>query len=165
MYSWPGAYEECINIAAVEKADGLPVAVFSNSNNQVDYAGIGVNVLSLWPGGSVQRLSGTSMASPHVAGLVACILSKNKTDDRPDDEVITTDPGCCGLCGNVADVSDNANSASGVFEEVKDDATLRKLLNETFLVDIGVTGPDNETGLGFLSYLSKDELVSILDTL
>ena len=37
------------------------------------------------------RLSGTSMASPHVAGLVACVLSKELATDRPDD-VIITDP-------------------------------------------------------------------------
>jgi hypothetical protein len=40
---------------------------------------------------------------------------------------------------------------------VEDDASLRKLLNEKFVVDIGVTGPDNATGLGFLTYLNEEE--------
>ena len=40
---------------------------------------------------------------------------------------------------------------------VEDDASLRKLLNEKFCVDIGVTGPDNATGLGFLTYLNAEE--------
>jgi hypothetical protein len=38
-------------------------------------------------------------------------------------------------------------------------AALRKLVNEKFVIDIGITGPDHETGLGFITYLSKDELM------
>jgi hypothetical protein len=51
MESYPANYEECMSIAAVSKKNGLPVAVFSNSNPQVDYAGIGVDVVSFKPGG------------------------------------------------------------------------------------------------------------------
>jgi len=42
---------------------------------------------------------------------------------------------------------------------LKDDKTLRKLLKKKFLIDIGVTIPDNETGLGlgFLTFLTKVE--------
>jgi len=172
--SYPATYTECISTAAVQKKDGLPVASFSNSNNAVDYAGIGVNVLSFKPGGDVMRLSGTSMASPHVAGLVACILSTSQVGERPDDEVLPPDEDtpstgfdCCGLFGSssVPPPADSAPSPSGEFGKVKDDASLREVLNEKFLKDIGVTGPDNETGLGFLSYLSKDELMAILDSL
>jgi len=168
--SYPASYTECISIAAVTKKDGLPIANFSNSNNEVDYAGIGVNVLSFKPGGDVMRLSGTSMASPHVAGLVACILSTSQVGERPDDEVLPPDEdkpskGCCGLFGSRSAPADSAPSPSSEFGKVKDDSSLREVLNEKFLKDIGVTGPDNETGLGFLSYLSKDELMAILDSL
>ena len=37
----------------------------------VDLMAPGVGVLSAWPGGDTRRLSGTSMATPHVAGLAA----------------------------------------------------------------------------------------------
>ena len=40
---------------------------------------------------------------------------------------------------------------------VEDDESLRKLLNDKFVVDIDVTGPDNATGLGFLTYLNEEE--------
>jgi len=76
--SYPAYYPECMSIAAVSKRKGLPVAVFSNSNVQVDYAGIGVQVLSLKPGGGTQFMSGTSMACPHVCGFIAAIMSNGR---------------------------------------------------------------------------------------
>jgi len=46
-------------------------AYFSNYGNPpVDYCAPGYNVLSLAPGGGTASMSGTSMASPHVAGLL-----------------------------------------------------------------------------------------------
>ena len=90
-YSYPAFYEECISIAAVSKKNGFPVAVFSNSNSQVDYAGIGVDVASMEPGGGYQTMSGTSMASPHVAGLIACLLSDNSSVKKNiDDKALRT---------------------------------------------------------------------------
>jgi len=82
--SYPAAYEQCISIAAVSKKKGFPVAVFSNSNAQVDYSGIGVDVVSFKPGGGFQEMSGTSMASPHVAGLVACLMSDGRIQGGND---------------------------------------------------------------------------------
>mgnify|MGYP000490871509 CR=1 FL=1 len=73
--SFPACYKECISVAAVAKVQGLPVAVFSNSNKLIDCAGIGVDVVSFKPGGDNQIMSGTSMACPHVCGLIACLLS------------------------------------------------------------------------------------------
>ena len=57
---YPALWDEAISIAAVGKQNELPVASFSSSNPQVDYAGIGVDVKSLKPGGGVQRMSGES---------------------------------------------------------------------------------------------------------
>jgi subtilisin family serine protease len=74
-FSYPAQYEECLSIAAVSNHNGLPVAHFSNSNVSVDYAGIGVDVISLKPGGGYQSMSGTSMACPHVCGFIAALLS------------------------------------------------------------------------------------------
>ena len=73
---YPAYFSECISIAAVSKKKGFPVAVFSNSNKEVDYAGIGVSVDSFSPGGGFKKMSGTSMACPHACGLVACLIQK-----------------------------------------------------------------------------------------
>lgn len=64
-------------MAAIGKAEGLPVARFSNSNVQVDYSGVGVDVISFKPYGGFQKMSGTSMACPHVCGFIAAISSPN----------------------------------------------------------------------------------------
>ncbi len=45
-------------------------ASFSNYGSPVDFAAPGVNVLSSRPGGGTIAMSGTSMAAPHVAGLL-----------------------------------------------------------------------------------------------
>lgn len=75
----------------MSKKDGFPVAVFSNSNVQVDYAGIGVDVISFKPDtNGFQKMSGTSMASPHVAGFIACLMTDGriKGDGRARDKAV-----------------------------------------------------------------------------
>ena len=57
-FSYPAMWDEAISVAAVSKRGDLPVAIFSNSNPQVDYAGIGVDVVSFKPGGGFQTMSG-----------------------------------------------------------------------------------------------------------
>lgn len=66
----PAAGTGIISVGALqEAANGLKVAYFSN--NQVDIAGPGVDVMSAFPGGGLRSMSGTSMATPHVAGVAA----------------------------------------------------------------------------------------------
>jgi len=87
-YRYPAMNSKTISVAAVSKEKGLPTADFSNNNNAVDYAGIGVDVISFEAlSGGYKLMSGTSMASPHVCGFVAALMTK----DRPYSDIIKDD--------------------------------------------------------------------------
>ncbi|OCF45887.1 cerevisin [Kwoniella heveanensis CBS 569] len=71
----PAAAEKAVTVGASTLGDER--AYFSNHGKCVDIFAPGLNILSTWTGGNetFNTISGTSMASPHICGLLAYLLS------------------------------------------------------------------------------------------
>ena len=86
----PANHQDVITVSALADSNGMcgggggntsygaddTLATFSNYGDDVEIAGPGVDIYSTLPGG-YGTYSGTSMASPHVAGAAALIVADN----------------------------------------------------------------------------------------
>jgi subtilisin family serine protease len=88
----PAAYDEVITVSAFGDSDGEPggdgqitcfddqddtFAWYSNFGSDVDIAAPGDCIKSTWLDNGTKRISGTSMATPHVTGAAALYLAAN----------------------------------------------------------------------------------------
>lgn len=72
---FPGAYSSTIAVGAIDSQYNL--ATFSSVGSELDVVAPGVSILSTYKDGTYKVLNGTSMATPHVAGLAALFKEKN----------------------------------------------------------------------------------------
>ncbi|MCA1842412.1 MAG: S8 family serine peptidase [Actinobacteria bacterium] len=110
--STPGAYDEVLAVTAMADFDGLPgglsstapcaykgqddtAATFSDyavpgsADAKHTIAAPGVCITSTWNDGGVETISGTSMASPHIAGLVARCIDAGPCADMTPAQIVT----------------------------------------------------------------------------
>jgi subtilisin family serine protease len=86
---WPAMYDEVIAVSAVD--EHLNRATFSNYGIKNEIAAPGVNIVSTYKQGQYARLSGTSMATPLIAGAIALIIARHKENTnglKPDVEEV-----------------------------------------------------------------------------
>lgn len=74
---YPAKYDSVIAVAATDIGDNR--ASFSSTGPKVEMAAPGVSIYSTIPGNQYAYYSGTSMASPHVAGVAALVYRSGLT--------------------------------------------------------------------------------------
>ncbi len=98
----PASTPEAITVSALDDRNGEvsginnnldPLASFSNIGTCVDIIAPGVYIYSTWKDSSYNTISGTSMATPHVAGAAAVYLSNNPNAHPSDVTAVLTDNG------------------------------------------------------------------------
>lgn len=78
--NYPAKYKETIAIGAFDESGRL--ANFSTTGSELDFVAPGVDIYSTWVNDSYASISGTSMATPFVAGIIALMLSKHKKQEE-----------------------------------------------------------------------------------
>ena len=90
----PAGYDVGIVVSAYDASGGdRGFASFSNYGGEVDIAAPGVKIESTWPGGDYARLSGTSMATPAVAGAAAVAMAIGGEMDVEEMRALLRDTG------------------------------------------------------------------------
>lgn len=73
---YPARYKGVIGVSAIDQNGKL--AEFSSRGKGADRKAPGVEILSTWPGNQFRTLNGTSMAAPHITGLMALRRARRK---------------------------------------------------------------------------------------
>jgi subtilisin family serine protease len=74
---YPGRLDEVLAVSAT--TDGDLLASFSNRGPGVAFCAPGEGITTLTKGGTAATQSGTSFAAPHVSGVLALMLSVNRS--------------------------------------------------------------------------------------
>jgi subtilisin len=95
--SYPAAEPECVAISSTNSSDGL--SYFSSQGPEIELAAPGSSIFSTYYGDTYDTLSGTSMATPHVAGAAGLLMANGYSNTEARDQLSGTAENL-GLSGN-----------------------------------------------------------------
>jgi subtilisin len=73
--SFPCEYASVVSVASHETND--PYLFYYNPAPPTEFGAFGIDVPAAWKGGGVSKVTGNSVAAPHITGIVARILEKH----------------------------------------------------------------------------------------
>jgi subtilisin len=76
--NYPARWESVMAVAAIDQSNKR--ASWSSTGDSLEVSAPGVSINSTWLNGSYRLASGTSMASPHVAGAAALVMANGVSD-------------------------------------------------------------------------------------
>lgn len=102
--AYPGAYSNCFAVASTTSSDAR--SSFSNYGSWVEVAAPGSAIYSTWINSSYNTIDGTSMATPHVAGLAGLLASQGLTNAQIRQRICETSDAISGTgtywtCGRI----------------------------------------------------------------
>ncbi|GAA1339770.1 S8 family peptidase [Saccharothrix algeriensis] len=101
----PARTPEAITVNATDSSDNR--STFSNYGSCTDIFAPGTSITSTWHNGGTNSISGTSMATPHVAGAAALYLSDKTTATPAEVAKALTDNATAGVVKNAGANSPN----------------------------------------------------------
>lgn len=85
---YPAKYPEVMAVSSTDSNDDLSGS--SSTGPEVEIAAPGTDIYSTYAGGGYATLSGTSMATPHVAGTGGHLMARGLSNDAARDDITIT---------------------------------------------------------------------------